>query len=113
MERLWRLITRLGISTFIINKVWDVMQRYEEDSSFKNIKNYELCYLPFEYYLEKVKPLDLADVWFKLPLKYRNEERLQKKLPCFEHYNLCNWETHIDGPPSAKEDCSLCNTFNN
>lgn len=85
------------------------MQRYERDLSFVNIKNYELCYLPMEYYLDKVKPLDLAAVWFKLPLKYRNEERLQCKLPCFKHYNMDHMDTHIDGPPPTRGNCGFCN----
>lgn len=109
MECIWNILNRIGLSSFLTEKVFEIMRRYERDGCFNNIFKYELAYLPIHYYAEKVKPCHLAQIWFQLPSRYHKEDILLRKLPCFEHYNLDIWATHMDGPPPSKIDCSLCN----
>lgn len=57
-----------------------------------------------------LNPIDgwkLKKFWDNLPLEFQKMEELQKKLPCYEHYNLPG-ETHIDGPPPPKYRCIRC-----
>ena len=108
MEWFLRVLVYCKLITPTVNKVFDIIKRYENDMSFENIKDYEIVFLPQEYLKECVRPQHLMNVWLKLPKKYRNDVTLQRKLPCLEHYNLPNVKNHFDGPPPAVMDCLAC-----
>lgn len=65
----------------------------------------ELKLFSIPYLVLKASPIELSNIWFKLPAHYRWNENLKKRLPCNEHYNQ---EDQFDGPPPAREDCKQC-----
>ena len=90
------------------NKVFELIKRYENDRSFENFKDFELAFIPQDYFKEFVRPEHLTKVWYKLPRKYRNDMDLKGKLPCYSHYNLSYIEDHFDGPPPSIRNCQFC-----
>jgi hypothetical protein len=78
------------------------------EKEFTDLTINELQMIPLEYLIKYVKPLELLNIWYKLPISYKNNFLLQIKLPCFLHYNRPNLNCHFDGPPPSQEKCVLC-----
>lgn len=43
----------------------------------------ELKLLPLEYLIKNANPIELLNIWGKLPMDYKDHFYLQIKLPCF------------------------------
>lgn len=71
----------------------------------------ELEMFPIDVLLQRVRPWELLDNWYKIPKKYKGNFELQIRLPCFVHYNRPDACTHVDGPAPAQQNCHGCNCF--
>src|ERR1700712_4913270 len=69
----------------------------------------ELKRIPLEYLIDRVKPVELLEIWCNLRREYQNNFELQIRLPCFIHYNRSDSTTHFDGPVPSQKLCYLCN----
>ncbi|KYM96990.1 hypothetical protein ALC62_12368 [Cyphomyrmex costatus] len=54
----------------------------------------------FENYIE--------ELWDRLPDHIKADTEVKRCRMCFEHYNLPNQKTHIDGPPPLIKNCPQC-----
>lgn len=80
-------------------------------------------YINFDYYsehldecknlekweLKQLKAFELGEIWEYLDDKVKGDSEMLARLPCYEHYNRPEDQTHIDGPPPPKYKCWLCN----
>lgn len=91
---------------YIVEKVGQVLNRYETDASFSRIDDKDLIYIPKCYLMWKVRCVDLEYVWSRLPAIYQEDIDLLKARPCVEHCvggdGDC-WEGCI-----RKRDCYMC-----
>lgn len=71
-----------------------------------NLSSYELSLVPVGFLIQYTQPIELLEVWTKLPNSYKNCFDLQTSLPCFVHHNVS--KTQVDGPPSSQRKCHLC-----
>ena len=78
------------------------------EKSFMDFTSEELVLIPYDYLLKTVKPMELLNIWSKLPISYKSDFLLQIKLPCFIHYNRPDWSIQFDGPPTSQEKCRFC-----
>ena len=51
-------------------------------------------------------PIQLLQVWNRLPEEYKCDLEIKKRLPCLQHSSTA--EDQPDGPPRAIGDCRLC-----
>lgn len=85
----------------VVEKVGSTLLQYEMDSSFANIPENDLLFIPKSYLKYKVRTIDLEFIWRKLPVVLQEDDDLLKYRPCFKHYVL-------DGDYIARKDCKLC-----
>lgn len=75
-----------------------------ESQGLDLITDEELEYIPLSWLQHSSNRIALEFNWKRLPSHY--QEVLQKKRPCYEHYN--NGSDHIDGPAPSIENCYEC-----
>lgn len=92
----------------VVEKVGTILLQYEADSSFGNVSDEELIFLPKCYLKYKVRSIDLESIWRKLP-EFLQDEDLSKCRPCFKHYVS---EGDVVGGCIPRKDCLLC-TYEN
>ncbi len=97
------------MSEEINNKMCEVMDHLFQRRCFKEFSPCELKRIPLEYLIDRVKPVELLEIWCNLPREYQNNLELQIRLPCFIHYNRPDSTTHFDGPVPSQKLCYLCN----
>jgi len=62
-------------------------------------------------FYQNINCLELESIWDVVPGEFK--ESLKDHLPCYEHYNRDYMRTHVDGPPSSKIRCQMCERLNN
>lgn len=100
----------------VVQKVGEVIMAHSQsaDGSCKllhRFETWELEYFPLRYLINCARPNELKAVWSYLPKSYRENEELQKCLPCLRHYNTGKYQ--IDGPPTRQKNCLKCISHNN
>lgn len=108
MECLTQWIIRSLYGRWIISKVWEVIEKFEKDFNVTNITDFDLHFLPLDYILKRMSAQNVASLWHQFPPDYRTDLKLKEKLPCVQHYNTDNNQTHIDGPAPSRKDCYGC-----
>lgn len=74
------------VISYVVERVGDVIQRYEDRGSFEGIEDVQLMFIPKSYLMCKVRTVDLELVWFRLPKFYREDVDLIGCRPCLDHY---------------------------
>lgn len=100
MGSIWTRLLRNGVE-----RVGNVIQRYEVDASLAGIDDWNLMLIPKSFLMSKVRCVDLEMVWHRLPEYYQSDEDLIKCRPCVEH-QLCEGDV-VDGC-IRRRDCRLC-----
>lgn len=93
------------LKNYVVRKVGVVISRYEDDGSFREISDEDLMYMPKSYLMEKVRCLDLEDIWCRLPKIYKEDVDLLGCRPCVTH--LSSEGDVIDGV-IRRRNCSMC-----
>lgn len=88
-----------------VERVGDVIRRYEVDGTLVGINDSDLMFVPKSFLISMVRSVDLEMVWHRLPLYYQLDNDLIKCRPCTEH-DLVGGDT-VDGC-IRRRDCKLC-----
>lgn len=92
----------------VVEKVGEVIIAHQMRRPLSNFSSEELNFFPINYLTQYTTTIELNNVFEKLPKKFKDNKYLKLKLPCIEHYNRLDIETHNDGPPPMKMHCPLC-----
>lgn len=107
-----KLLSFLFIPTMsfeqIVQKVGEVILKYDNYPSLIDFNTNDLKYFPLDYLIKRVSAIELQSVWENLPEPYKANKELQLRLPCLKHYNRTEDLIHIDGPPPSRKHCYLC-----
>ncbi|KAL1489048.1 hypothetical protein ABEB36_013993 [Hypothenemus hampei] len=99
----------MGSIENIIERVGRNICLYQEQAvPLREFSNEDLEYFPVSYLEKYVSPIELQQVWIKLPEKHKNNPVLKLNLPCLKHFNTNNSEgaDQFDGPVLAIRSCS-------
>ncbi|KAL1487903.1 hypothetical protein ABEB36_015288 [Hypothenemus hampei] len=102
----------MGSIENIIERVGRNICLYQEQAvPLREFSNEDLEYFPVSYLEKYVSPIELQQVWIKLPEKHKNNPVLKLNLPCLKHFNTNNSEgaDQFDGPVPAIRSCSALN----
>ena len=86
-----------------------MLQHMEGEKLLREFSDVELKMLSVDYMINYVQPIELLDVWGRLPESYKSNLGLQESLPCFYHYTKTR--TQWDGPPPSQKKCLFCNNI--
>lgn len=85
---------------------WSIGSRHERET-IRNLRKTELKYIPKIVLIQKFSR-DIHFVWHRLPNHLKFDPEILSHRLCYEHYNLPNERTHIDGPAPMIKDCTRC-----
>jgi len=96
------IIERVGRNIYLHQKHLVRIYEFSEE---------DLKYFPISYLEENVSPIQLQEIWEKLPKRYKSSPVLKLNLPCFKHFNgNTEGATQFDGPPPSVRSCPACQT---
>lgn len=86
-ELIWTLKNRSNIIEALTTLPWD-------------LKPEQVQYLTKRHLL-RFSSSEIMYVWEHLPEKFKNDKKIQLRLPCFDHFNIAE-------EPTSKADCLVC-----
>lgn len=86
----------------------------KDELRLKHLSNTDILLLPIDflkdYIISNVRPLELLNLWHRLPGQCKEDYNIRILLPCFIHSGTPNGD-QIDGPPPSQKRCPVCKTI--